>query len=112
MNQFSFKDRDLAKDTASERSFLKISEDSVLQYAKHGTESKELEGFHFWYVANRLCLGDWFKKCVGLHIFFLILFHAWKKLRDSDVNAEHISVHKREQRSIPLAAVWKIAAKL
>lgn len=98
MNQLAFKDRDLAKDTASRLSFLKTFEDFVIQCAKHWTGNKEIEGFHFWHVTNHLCLRDWFKKRGRLHILFLIPFHTWKKWRDSDVNAQHISLAQKGQR--------------
>lgn len=68
----------------------------------HWTGNKEIEGSHVWHVSNCLFFRDWFQKRVRQHSLFLIPFHTWqkkKKERDSDVNAEHISLTQKGQRS-------------
>lgn len=45
MNQLTCKDRDLAKDTASKRNFLKTFEDSIIQAAKQWKQRDRR--FHF-----------------------------------------------------------------
>lgn len=51
-NQVTFKGRNLVKDTASNKSFLKTFDGPVIRCAKHQTGNKRKKVFIFWCVAD------------------------------------------------------------